>query len=70
MATAVSQHTRHLSRHLGFFKIFIFSKVAANFLEIGRKHVLLALNRSIIKNNVEKKKLEHILSKRYSLFFN
>ena len=34
------------SRHLGFFKNFIFSKTAANFLEISRKYVFTASNRN------------------------
>ena len=59
MATAVSQHVRHL----GFFKTFIFSKTVANFLKISRKHVFTASNSNIIKNRVEKKKSEQILSK-------
>ena len=64
MATAVSQHARHLApRHLGFFKNFIFSKTAARFLETSRKHAFFASNRNIIENRVEKKKLEQILSK-------
>ena len=50
MATVVSQHGRHIGRHLGFFKIFILRKIAANFTEISRKHVFAALNRKIIKN--------------------
>ena len=32
MATAVLQQVRRLGRHLGFFKIFIFSKTAASSL--------------------------------------
>ena len=55
MATVVSQHGRHLGRHLGFFKNFIFSKIAANFLENNRKHVFTASSRNIVKNRVEKK---------------
>ena len=62
MATGISQH----GCHLGFFKDFIFSKTAANFLKIRRKHVFTSSNRNIIKNRVEKKKLEQILSKGYS----
>ena len=60
MATAVSQHVRHL----GFSKKYIFSKTAANFLEISRKHVLTASNRNMIKNSVEKKKLEQTFVKK------
>ena len=61
METAISQHVPHL----GFFKDFIFSKTAAKFFEISRKHVFTASNRNIIRNRVEKKKLhvEQILSK-------
>ena len=40
MATVVSQHVRHLGYHLKFFKTIIFSKIAANFLEFKRKHVI------------------------------
>ena len=69
MATAVSQHFRHLGRHLGFFKKCIFNKTAAMFLEISRKYVFNASNRNIITNRVEKKKLERILSKIYSFRF-
>ena len=66
MATVFSTHFRHLGRHLGFFKKIILLKTAENFLEIGRKHMSLASNRNKIKNRVEKKKLEQILSKSYS----
>ena len=66
MATFVSQHVRHI----GFFNNFIFSKNAANFLEVSRKHVFTASNTNIIKNKVEKeiktnfaKKLQFSLSK-------
>ena len=59
MATVVSQHVRHLGRHLrrhlGFFKKTVLCKTAANFTEISRKHVLAASNRSIIKNRAYKK---------------
>ena len=34
MATIVSQHVRHLGRHLGFFKKFILRKTAANLLKL------------------------------------
>ena len=61
MVTVVSQHVRHLGRHLGFFKNFIFSKTSANFLKISRKHVFTATNSNVIKNRVEKEKLETIL---------
>ena len=56
MATAVSQHVRYPGRHLGFFKNFIFSKTAANFLEISRKYVFTASNKNIVKNGVGRKK--------------
>ena len=60
MATAVSQHVRHL----GFFKKnFILLKTAANFTEISRKRVFAASNRNITKNRVQKEKFEQILSK-------
>ena len=63
MVTAVSQHICHLERHLGFYKNFIFSKTAANFFEISRKHVLTTSNRNIIKEIVQilKTKLEQVL---------
>ena len=60
MATAVSQLVHHHGRHLGFLKKFIFSETVAS-LEISRKHVFAASNGSIIKDRVEKKKLEQIL---------
>ena len=46
MAAVVSQHVRHLGRHLGFFKNFILRKTAANFTEISRKHVFTASKRT------------------------
>ena len=52
MATVVSQHVRHLGRHLGFLKKVILRKTAANFTEISRKYVFAASNRNIIKNRV------------------
>ena len=52
MATVVSQHVRHLGRHLGFFKKNFLRKIAAYFTEISRKHVFAASNRNIIKNSV------------------
>ena len=70
MATVVSQHVPHLDRHRKFFKKNIFGKIAANFLEISRKHVFTASNRNIVKNTVRKKKLAQILSESYSLSFN
>ena len=69
MAKVVSQYVRHLGCHLGFFKNFIFSKTAAMFLEIRTKGVFTALNRNIVKNRVEKTKLEQILSKNTVLLF-
>ena len=69
MATVVSQHVRHFGCHLRIFKYYIFSKIATNFLEISRKHIFTASNGNIIKNKVEKKKLEQILSKSYSFLF-
>ena len=70
MVTVVLQHVRHLGRHLGFFKISIFSKTAGNFLEISRKHVFTtSSNRNTIKNRVRKKKLEEILSESYIFLF-
>ena len=50
MTTVVLQHVHHIGRHLGFFKIFILRKIAANFTEISRKHVFAASNRKRIKN--------------------
>ena len=52
MATAISQHVRHIGRHLGFFENFILRKIPANFTEISRKHAFAASNRNIIKNRV------------------
>ena len=69
MATVISQKVRDIGRHIGFFKIFILHKIAANFTEISRKHVFVASNRKIIKNRVLKKKLEQIFSKIYSFLF-
>ena len=65
LATVVFQHVCHL----GFQKIFILRKTAANFIEISRKHVFAASNRNIITVRVYKKKLEQILSKSYSFLF-
>ena len=69
MATVVSQHVRHLGRHLGFLKNFIFHKTATNFTRISRKHVFLASNRKIIENKVMKNNLEQIFPKFYSSLF-
>ena len=52
MASVVSEHVRHIGRHLGFFKNFVLRKTVANFTEISRKHVFAASNRNIIKNRV------------------
>ena len=55
--------------HLGFFKSFIqFTKTAANFHEIGRKYIFTAPNRNIIKNRMQKKKIEQF-SKNYRFLF-
>ena len=54
METVVSQHVRHLGRHLGFFKKIILRKTAARFTGISRKHVFAASNRNIIKNSLSK----------------
>ena len=53
MATVVSQHVRHIGRHLGFFKNVILRKTAANFTEISRKYVFAASNRDIIKKSLK-----------------
>ena len=52
MAAIVSQHVRHLGRHLGFFKNSFLRKTTANFTEISRKHAFAASNRNMIKNRV------------------
>ena len=57
MATVVSQHARHIGRHLEFFKNFILRKTSGNFTEISRKHVFAASNRKIIKNRVYEKEI-------------
>ena len=44
------------------FKKFIFVETAANFLKISRNNAFSASNTHIIKNRVEKKKLEQVLS--------
>ena len=70
MTTAVSQHVCHFGRHLGFFKNFIFSKTAANFLEISRKHVFTGSNKNIVNNRVKlNNKFEQIFSKSCSFLF-
>ena len=69
MATVVSQHVRHLGRHLEFFKNFIFCKTATNSTGISRKHVFLASNRKIIGNRVKRKNLEQIFPKFYNFTF-
>ena len=58
MATVVSQHVRYLGGHLGLYKKFYFSKIVASVFEISKKHVLTDSNRNVIKNRVEKKKVE------------
>ena len=63
MATVVSQHVRHIGRHLGFFKNCILRKTATNFTEISRKHVFADWNSNKIKKRVEKNKLEQIFLK-------
>ena len=45
MAMVVSQNVCHIGYHLGFFKLFILRKIAANFPEISRKHVFAVSNR-------------------------
>ena len=52
METVVSQHVRHIGRHLGFFNILILRKIAVNFTEISRKNVFAASNIKTIKNRV------------------
>ena len=69
MATVVSQHVRHLGRHLGIFKNFICRKTATNLTGITRKHVFLASNRKIIENRVKNKNLEQIFPKSHSFLF-
>ena len=69
MATVVSQHVRHLGRHLGIFKNYIFRKSATNFTGISRKHVFLTSNRKIIENRVKKKNLEQMFSKFNNFLF-
>ena len=56
MTTVVLQHVSYLGRNLGFFKKCIFSKIAANFPELRRRHMFTDTNRNIIKNRVEKRK--------------
>ena len=56
MATDVLQHVRGaILAAIGFFSEFIFSIIAANFLEICRKHVFTASDRNIIKKRVKKR---------------
>ena len=55
MAIVVSQHVRHIDRHLGFFENFLLRRTAANFTEISRKHVFAASNTNTIKNIVKKR---------------
>ena len=68
MATVVSQHIRNLNwspSQVDFFKSFIFEQLNCRltFLKIVEKHVLTFSNWNIIKNKVEKEKLELISSK-------
>ena len=49
MATVIGQH----GYHLGFFKNFIFSKFAANLLEINRKRIFIGSNREIFKKKMK-----------------
>ena len=46
MATSVSQHVRHIGRHLGFLKHFIFGKTAAIFLKLVENMCLQILSKS------------------------
>ena len=66
MATAISQHVRHHGRHLGFLKILFSANLQPIFLKLVENMFLLC---QIIKNRVENRKLEQILSKRYSFLF-
>ena len=47
MTKVISQHVCHLGRQLGFFEKSIFSKIAANYFELSRKHVFQASYRYI-----------------------
>ena len=51
MATVVLKHIHHFDHHLEFFKNFILCKIAANFIEINRKHVFPASDRNIIEKS-------------------
>ena len=54
METVVSQHVRHIGRHLGFFKILILRKIAVNFTEIS---INMCLQPQILKQlRIESKK--------------
>ena len=58
-----------LAAFLFVSKKIILRKTTENFNEISRKHVFAASNWNIIKNKVQKKKKEQILSKSYSFLF-
>ena len=68
MATVVSQHVRHIDRHLGVFKILILHKTAAIFTEISRKHVFAASNRNIIKIEFKKRNYNKF-SQTFTVFY-
>ena len=54
---------------LDFSKILFLTNIGGSFIENIRKHVFTASNKNKVKIRVEKKKLEHILSKIYSHWF-
>ena len=54
---------------LDFSKILFLTNIGGSFIENIRKHVFRASNKNKVKIRVEKKKLEHILSKIYSHWF-
>ena len=58
-----------LAAILDFSNILFSTKTAAIIFHIGSKHVFTSSNSNIIKNRVEKKKLEQILLKKYSFLF-
>ena len=64
MVTAVSQHVHHLGHHFGFLKSFILNKTVANI-----KHVVIASNRSIIRNRVEKEDIRTSFFQKVAVFF-
>ena len=53
---------------LDFLKTLFSAKIAANFLEFGRKHVFTVSKMNIIKSRVEKNKLEKNLVKKMAVF--